>query len=386
MIYLDNSATTSLSPAAAEAMRGAMETFGNPSSLHAVGQAAHALVTRARGQVAGALGIKSPKPGELIFTASGTEANATAIWGTVHAKARRHASRIVTTDCEHPSVEEMMRRMEAEGLEVVRIPTKNGVLDVEAAIFALQAPTLLVSMMMVNNETGAAFDVGRVFAAAKALDADTVTHCDAVQGFLKTPFTPASLRADLITLSAHKIHGPKGVGALYVSPEITKTRRLVPLVPGGGQESGMRSGTENVIGICGFGAAAVEGAARRAEDTLRMQTLRDDLEARLLQMNLQINRPAGARAPHILSLTLPSIKSQTMLNFLSGKGICVSSGSACSSHAQKVSASLAAFGLSPHAADCTLRVSLSAQNTEADIAALCEALDAGIRGLVRIRR
>ena len=386
MIYLDNSATTPLSPAAVEAMRSAMETFGNPSSLHAVGQAAHALLARARGQVAGALGVKNPKPGELIFTASGTEANATAIWGTVHAKARRHANRIITTDCEHPSVEEMMRRMESEGIEVVRIPTKNGVLDVEAALFALQSPTLLVSMMMVNNETGAAFDVARVFAAAKAQDADTVTHCDAVQGFLKTPFTPASLRADLITVSAHKIHGPKGVGALYVSPEITKTRRLVPLVPGGGQESGMRSGTENVIGICGFGAAAAEGAAHRTEDISKMQTLRDALEARLAEMNLKINRPAGSRAPHIVSLTLPSIKSQTMLNFLSAKGICVSSGSACSSHAQKVSASLAAFGLSAHEADCTLRVSLSAQNTEADVAALCEALDAGIRTLVRIRR
>ena len=386
MIYLDNSATTPLSPAAVEAMRSAMETFGNPSSLHAVGQAAHALLARARGQVAGALGVKNPKPGELIFTASGTEANATAVWGTVHAKARRHANRIITTDCEHPSVEEMMRRMESEGLEVVRIPTKNGVLDVEAALFALQSPTLLVSMMMVNNETGAAFDVARVFAAAKAQDADTVTHCDAVQGFLKTPFTPASLQADLITVSAHKIHGPKGVGALYVSPEIIKTRRLVPLVPGGGQESGMRSGTENVIGICGFGAAAAEGAAHRAEDIVKMQTLRDALEARLAEMNLKINRPAGSRAPHIVSLTLPSIKSQTMLNFLSAKGICVSSGSACSSHAQKVSASLAAFGLSAHEADCTLRVSLSAQNTEADVAALCEALDAGIRTLVRIRR
>lgn len=390
MIYLDNSATTPLSPAAAEAMREAMETFGNPSSLHAAGQAAHALLSRARGQVAGALGVKNPKAGELIFTASGTEANATAIWGTVHAKARRHASRIVTTDCEHPSVEEMMRRMEAEGLEVVRIPTKNGVLDMEAALFALEKPTLLVSMMMVNNETGAAFDVGRVFAAAKARDADTVTHCDAVQGFLKIPFTPAAIHADLVTVSAHKIHGPKGVGALYVSPETVKTRRLVPLVPGGGQESGLRSGTENVIGICGFGAAAAEGASRRAEDIARMQSLRDALEARLTAMGVgvQINRPAEARAPHIVSFTLPDIKSQTMLNFLSGKGICVSSGSACSSHAhaQRVSASLSAFGLSAHAADCTIRVSLSAQNTEEDVIALSAALDAGIRGLVRIRR
>lgn len=148
----------------------------------------------------------------------------------------------------------------------------------------------------------------------------------------------------------------------------------------------MRSGTENVIGICGFGAAAAEGAAHRAEDILKMQTLRDALEARLAEMNLQLNRPEASRAPHIVSLTLPNIKSQTMLNFLSAKGICVSSGSACSSHAQKVSASLAAFGLSAQAADCTLRVSLSAQNTEADVVSLCDALDEGVKSLVRIRR
>ncbi len=388
-IYLDNSATTPLCPEAVSAMQEAMETFGNPSSLHAAGQAAHALLARARTRVAGALGVKSPRPGELVFTASGTEASATALWGTVHAKERRHANRIITTDCEHPSVEEMLRRLEAEGLEVVRIPTKNGVLDTEAALRALETPTLLVTMMMVNNETGAAFDIARVFAAAKGKDPATVTHTDAVQGFLKLPFTPAGLHADLVTVSSHKLHGPKGVGALYVSPEIIKTKRLVPLVPGGGQESGMRSGTENTIGICGFGAAAARGAATRAADCAHMAALRDTLEARLAALGgrgVTLNRPAGARAPHIVSLTLPDIKSQTMLNFLSGKGICVSSGSACSSHAQKISASLAAFGLSAHAADCTLRVSLSAQNTEADITALCEALEAGVGSLVRMRR
>ncbi len=386
MIYLDHSATTPLSPVSVAAMQEAMETFGNPSSLHAVGQAAHALITRARGQVAGALGVKNPRPGELIFTASGTEANAMAIWGTVYAKARRHARRIITTDCEHPSVEEMMGRMESEGLDVVRIPTKQGVLDVECALHALEIPTLLVSLMMVNNETGASFDVARVFAAAKGKDPATVTHCDAVQGFMKIPFTPAGIHADLVTVSGHKIHGPKGVGALYVNPDITKTKRLIPLVPGGGQEFGMRSGTENVIGICGFGAAAAEGMTHRAAHIAHMSTLRDELETGLSSMDVSLNRPTGARAPHIVSLTLPGIKSQTMLNFLSGKGICVSSGSACSSHVQKVSASLSAFGLKAHEADCTLRVSLSACNTSEDVTALCTALAEGISTLVRIKR
>ncbi len=385
-IYLDNSATTPLCPAAIAAMHEAMETFGNPSSLHAAGQAAHTLLQRARGQVATALGVKAVKPNELIFTSCGTESSALAIYGTVCAKSRRIGRRIITTDCEHPSVEESMKRLEADGLEVVRISTKNGVLDTEAAIAALSEPTILVSMMMVNNETGARFDVAKVFAAAKAKDNRTVTHCDAVQGFLKIPFTPAGIHADLVTVSAHKIHGPKGVGALYVHPDIVKTKRIIPYLPGGGQESGLRSGTENTMGICGFGAAAQAGFATRAADYAHMTALRDRLEGKLRAMGVQLNVPAVDRAPHILNLTLPDIKSQTMLNFLSAKGICVSSGSACSSHSTKVSPSLAAFGLSAHEADCSLRVSFSAQNTEAEVDALCEALGQGIGTLVRIRR
>ncbi len=386
MIYLDNSATTPLCPAALEAMREGLETFGNPSSLHAAGQAAHAKLTQARKQVATALGMRDLRPGELIFTASGTEANATALWGTVHAKERRHANRIISTDCEHPSVEEMLCRLERKGLEVVRISTRGGALDTEAAIRALETPTLLVTMMLVNNETGAVFDVARVFAAAKQRDPRTVTHCDAVQGFFKVPFTPVGLHADLVTVSGHKIHAPKGIGALYIHPDIIKTKRIVPYLPGGGQESGMRAGTENLPGICGLGAAAAAGLATRTEDITHMITLRDELEARLGAMGVQVNRPAGARAPHILNLTLPDIKSQTMLNFLSGKGICVSSGSACSARSAKVSRALLAFGLSERQADCSLRVSLSAGNTAADIAALCDALDDGMRTLVRIRR
>ena len=386
IIYLDNSATTPLCPEAVAAMQEAMAVFGNPSSLHGVGQEAHALLARARGQVAAALGVKSPKPGELIFTSCGTEASALAIYGTIYAKPRRFANRVITTDCEHPSVEEAMRKLEADGIEVVRIPTKNGVLDTEAAIAALNTPTLLVSMMMVNNETGASFDVARVFAAAKQRDSRTVTHCDAVQGFLKVPFTPASIHADLVTVSAHKIHGPKGVGALYIHPDIIKTKRITAFVTGGGQEFGLRSGTENIIGIAGFGAAAQAGFASRGADHARMTSLRDRLEGKLRDMDVQMNIPAGNRAPHVLNLTLPSIKSQTMLNYLSAQGICVSSGSACSSHSVKVSPSLAAFGLTPHEADCSLRVSFSGQNTEEEVDMLCEALEKGISTLVRIRK
>lgn len=382
--YLDHSATTPLSPEAMAAMQEAMVCYGNPSSLHAVGQAAAARLRTARGQVAAALGVRALHPGELIFTASGTEASVTAIFGTAYAKERRFGRRIITTDCEHPSVEEAMRCLERDGFDVVRIPTRGGVLDTEAAIRALDQPTLLVSMMLVNNETGARFDVARVFAAAKARDGRTVTHCDAVQGFMKVPFTPVGLHADLVTLSAHKIRGPKGVGALYIHPDIIKTRRIVPIIPGGGQETGLRSGTENVIGICGFGAAAAAASATRTEDIAHMTFLRDTLTDRLVSMGLTVNLPP-IRAPHIVNFTLPDIKSQTMLNFLSSKGIFVSSGSACSSHATHTSSSLAAFGLTPHAADCSLRVSLSAHNTEDEIDRLIAALAEGVERLVRIK-
>ena len=385
-IYLDNSATTPLCPEAITAMTEAMGHYGNPSSLHGVGQEAHTLLNRARNQVGAALGVKAVKPNELIFTSCGTEASALAIYGTVYAKPRRFGNRIITTDCEHPSVEEAMKKLEADGIEVVRVPTKNGVLDTEAAIAALNTPTLLVSMMMVNNETGAHFDVAKVFAAAKAKDSRTVTHCDAVQGLLKVPFTPASIHADLVTVSAHKIHGPKGVGALYVHPDIIKTKRITAHLTGGGQEFGLRSGTENVIGIVGFGAAAQAGFASRGEDQAKMVALRDRLEGKLRDMGVQMNIPAGDRAPHVLNLTLPSIKSQTMLNYLSAQGICVSSGSACSSHSVKVSPSLAAFGLTAHEADCSLRVSLSSLNTEEEVDRFCEALEKGISTLVRIRK
>jgi cysteine desulfurase len=308
------------------------------------------------------------------------------VLGTAFAKERRRGGRIITTDSEHAGIENAMKALEKQGFEVVRISTRGGVLDFEQYAAALDRRTFLVSMMMVNNETGAHFDVARVFAAAKARDSRTVTHCDAVQGFLKVPFTPAGIHADLVTISAHKIHGPKGVGALYIHPDIIKTKRITAFLTGGGQESGLRSGTENVIGICGFGAAAQAGFATRGADHAKMTALRDRLENKLRDMGVQMNIPHGNRAPHILNLTLPSIKSQTMLNYLSAQGICISSGSACSSHSVKISPSLAAFGLSAHEADCSLRVSLSAQNDEYEVDALCEALGKGIENLVRIRK
>ena len=385
-IYLDNSATTALCGQAKEAMLRAMECYGNPSSLHQLGLDAERMLRQARAQVTAALGVRGTA-GQIYFTSSGTEANNLAILGSVYAKERRTGNRIVTTAGEHSSVEAVMQKLEKDGFEVVRIPTKNGVLDMEFAAKAIDKNTLLVSTMMVNNETGALYDLKSLFALAKRNNPAVVTHCDAVQGFMKSIFSPAAIGADMVTVSAHKIHGPKGVGALYVSSEILKAKKLIPVTLGGGQESGMRSGTENVIGIVGFGAACENAMQTLRADLAGMTRLRTYLEGELGKIEgISLNLPKGNRAPHIVNLTLPDIKSETMLNHLSSKGIYVSSGSACSSHGHATSRALSAFGLAAEQADCALRISLCPQNTQADADALCRELAAGVATLVKIHR
>ncbi len=385
-VYLDNSATTPLSEAAKEAIREAMELYGNPSSLHTLGLTAENAVTRARKQVAAALGVRNLTPGQLIFTACGTEANNTALLATAYAKTRREANRIVTTDSEHPSVENALQKLEQDGFEIVRISTRGGALDHEAAMAALGEKTLLVTMMMVNNETGARYDIEPIFREAKRRNPNTITHCDAVQGFLKCKFTAQTLGADLISISGHKIHAPKGVGALYIDPALIKAKRVVPYLIGGGQESGLGSGTENAFGIVAFGAAAEDGFRQLDKHLSHMSELRGYAIERLREAGFVLNLPTGECAPHIVNLQLPAIKSETMLHFLSNLGICVSSGSACSSHAKHTSPSLAAFGLTAAQADSSLRVSLSPYNTREDIDALLEALTRGAQTLVRMRR
>ena len=383
MIYLDNSATTMPSECAREAVIKALSDFANPSSLHAFGYSAQKKLAECRADIMAALRAKN---GKIIFTASGTEANNLAIIGTANAKARRTANRIITTDCEHPSVSNALSELEARGFEIVKIPTKGGKLDMAALRAALEKPVFMASMMLVNNETGALFCVWEAFDEIKARYPDAVCHTDAVQGFLKVGFSPNTLRADLITVSAHKIHAPKGVGALWVSDAMIKAKKIVPIIHGGGQEGGFRSGTENMPGICGFAAAAHEGAAAHPADIAKICDLWayavDKISAACPEISLNIPKD---HAPHILSVTLPSIKSETMLHFLSSKGICVSSGSACSSHSQKTSSALLAFGLTPKAADCTVRVSLCRYNEKSEIDALVEALADGIKTLVKIR-
>ena len=244
MIYLDNSATTELSAAVKNKITEVLDIYGNPSSRHGKGLEARAIVDKARSQVGKAIGLVNPSAENLIFTSCGSESNCTAVLGSLYSKEKRRANKIITTDSEHPSVDNVMRRLERDGFEVIRLSTRGGVLDYKEYMSHLDDKVALVSLMMINNETGAVYDVKKFFAAAKRVSSDIATHCDAVQGFLKVPFTAKSLGADFVSIIAHKIHGPKGVGALYLSPEIIQLRKITPYIIGGGQEGGLRSGTE----------------------------------------------------------------------------------------------------------------------------------------------
>lgn len=383
-IYLDNSATTMLSDAAKQKALEAMEKYGNPSSLHLIGLEAERLISEARRNILTALGAKNK--GVLVFTSCGTEATSLALFGTAFAKERREANRILTTDSEHPSVSVAMERLEKSGFEVIRIPTRRGVLDMAALEAALDKKIFLASFMMVNNETGAHYDVARAFSMIKAKYPSAITHCDAIQGFLKIPFTPERIGADLVSISGHKVHAPKGVGALYISNDMIKQKKIVPFLVGGGQESGWRSGTENVIGIAAFGGAVADIYPRLSATIAHISSLREYALEKLSALNVTLNIPEEKAAPHVINVTLPHIKSETMLHYLSAKGIFVSSGSACSSHSSAPSSALIAFGLDAHSADCSLRISLSEYNTKEDIDALTDALGDGISTLVKMKR
>ena len=394
VIYFDNSATTALCPAARERMLEAMdECWANPSSKHLLGVEAEKLVTRARSEILTALGVRgvsSLGDNRLIFTASGTEADNLALLGACYAKKFTPGKKIIVSDSEHPAVLEAAKRLEAQGYTVIRLKTVGGVLDYAALEREVDANTVIVSVMLVNNETGAVNDIRRVSSIVRSKNRDTLVHTDAVQGFMKLKFTPATLGADMITLSAHKIHGPKGVGALYVDPMVFKTRRLSPTVFGGGQEKGFRSGTENTVGIAGFGAAAAQMSKTLESDIAKMTEVRDRIchviESDEEYKDFALNLPEGERAPHIVSIKLPNIKSETMLHYLSSEGIYVSSGSACSSNTGHISGTLVCFGLSEKDADSTIRVSLCPENTvkEADI--FLEKLLEGAKRLVTMKR
>lgn len=388
MIYMDNSATTAPLPEVVQAANRAMtDAWGNPSSTHAAGLSARALLEDARKQVSLAMGVRRETEGKVFFTSSGTEADNLAILGSVYAKKRpeKNGSRgkILSTDSEHPAVDMALARLEEDGFTVCRIPTRGGVLDMDA-LSAQAEGAILATMMLVNNESGALYDIKRAFARIRTLSPDCVTHVDAVQGLGKVKFSPAQLGADMISVSAHKIGGLKGVGALYVSADVLKKKQLIPTMPGGGQETGMRSGTENMVGIAGFGEAARLSRERFEENLAAVTAVRQAILAGLpaAVADARVNEPASY-IPHIISLTIPGVKSEVMLNHLSARGICVSAGSACSARARHISRAMTAFGLSTAEADNTIRISLCPQNTPEEAASLLCALEEGGRRLRR---
>lgn len=384
-VYLDNSATTPICDEAKRAILSAMECYGNPSSLHSKGFESSKMIEEARKKILNSLFVRNGKADNLIFTAGGTEADNLALLGVAYTKTRR-ANRIITTDSEHSAIEKTLQRLEADGFEVVRLSTVGGRIDMDEFGAAMNKNTLLVTIMHVNNETGAVYNIKDCFKLAKQINPDVVTHTDAVQSYMKMKVSPLELYADLVSISAHKIHGPKGIGALYVSSDVIKKKQLQPIIHGGGQESSFRSGTENLIGIVGFGAAAERGYKNLAKDIGVLRDLRSYAVDKLSALNVRVNTPLGECAPHIINITLPSIKSETMLHYLSASGIYVSSGSACSSNSasKRVSRALKGFGMTDFEADCSMRISLSAQNTKDDIDKLVLAIEEGIKKLVKI--
>ena len=367
MIYLDNSATTKPCPEAVDAMVNALTTgWANPSALYGFGiEGAKALRT-ARAQTAAAMGAQ---PDRVFFTSGGTEADNWAVFSTAKrfGKKNRH---IITTAIEHHAIEHPMKELEAQGYEVTYLaPDALGRITLDALKQALRPDTFLVSIMMVNNETGAVMPIAQMAKLVHRVCPDAVFHTDAVQGFLKVPFQAKTLGADLISVSSHKIHGPKGAGALYISPRL---RSLPPYLYGGGQESGLRSGTEAMPAIMGFSAACAAGAKTLSQDIAHEAALRDHLIQRVSAMEgVQIN---GAHdAPHILSLSVPGVPTQNTLNLLQEDGICVSAGSACAKgHRSHV---LTAMNVRPEVIDGAFRVSLCRYNTQQEIDLLADALE-----------
>ena len=362
--YLDNSSTTKPSKRAVEYITKALEAnWGNPSSLHRIGMEAEIALNEARETVARSLNARAD---EIIFTGSGTEANNTALLSVL--KAKKRGGRIITTAIEHPSVLETAKRLTDYGFEVIALkPDKNGIVPISALENALTDNTLLVSMMLVNNETGAVQPVREAAALTKRKAPNALFHCDAVQGYGKLPVNVRQLGIDLLSASGHKIHGPKGIGFLYCKKGV----HISPLITGGGQESGMRSGTEALPLIMGL-KAAVEELPRTDTQLKAQQELFDYTKDRLLSIGAVINSAEGC-LPYILNVSLLGYRSETLLHFLESRNVFVSSGSACAKgHGSYV---LNEMGLDKKRTDSALRISFSRFNTKEDADMLVSALE-----------
>ena len=362
MIYFDNSATTRPCKEAVEAMTLAMtQNWANPSALYSFGIDAAKELRVSRQQVAAAMGAE---PDRVFFTSGGTEAANWAIFGTVKRFGKR-GKHIITTAIEHHAVLNCMKELESQGYEVTYLqPDSMGCVTAQQLKAALRTDTILVSIMMVNNEVGSVMPIAQMAKLTHKLCPNAIFHTDAVQGFLKIPFSAKMLGADLISVSSHKIHGPKGAGALYISP---KLKSFPPMIYGGGQESGYRSGTEGTPAIAGFAAACAACAATVTADIAHESALLAKLVEKISSLEqIQIN--GAHQAPHILSLSIPGVPTQNTINILQDHEICVSAGSACAKGHR--SHTLTAMNLSPQVMDSSFRVSLSRETTEEDLDAL----------------
>ena len=364
--YLDNAATTQTRPEAAQAAVTAMtEEWGNPSSRYAFGQEASGRLKEHRAQVAAGLGCR---PEEVYFLSCGTEGDNWAIAAAVE-KNRRKGKHIITTAIEHAAVLEPIRELERQGYEVTWLqPDQQGIITAEQVEAALRPDTILVAMMLVNNELGTVLPVAETARAIRAARCPALLHCDAVQGFLKVPFTPEGLGVDTLAVSGHKVHAPKGIGALY----IRRGLRLPPLIRGGGQEEGLRSGTEPTAQTAAFAAAVEAGRASLERDLAHMRELKDYAARTLREQVPGLELIGAGTAPHILPVTLPGYKSEVVLRFLSDRGIYVSSCSAC--HKGKPSHVYAALKLPKPQLDGILRISFSYDTAREDVDALVQGL------------
>ena len=359
MIYLDNSATTKPCTEAVEAMTKALtENWGNPSALYTFGIDTARQLRTARQAVAAAMGAE---PDRVFFTSGGTEADNWAVFGTVKRMGKR-GKHIITTAIEHHAILNCMKDLESQGFEVTYLqPDSQGRITLDALKAALRKDTILVSLMMVNNEVGSVMPISAMAKLTHKLCPDAIFHTDAVQGFLKIPFAAKTLGADLISVSSHKVHGPKGVGALYISPRL---KSFPAMMLGGGQEGNYRSGTEGTPAIFGFAAACAAVCAGFKADSAREKALLDGFAEKLSQLEgVRIN--GCHEAPHILSIAIPGVPTQNTINIAQDHGICLSAGSACAKgHRSHV---LTAMKVSPEAIDGSFRISLCRDTTEEEL-------------------
>lgn len=369
-VYLDNSATTRVFPEVARLMTKIMlEDYGNPSSMHFKGMQSEQYVKRAKEQIAKTLKCNEK---EIIFTSGGTESDNLALIGACMAN-RRMGNHVITTQIEHPAVLETMEYLEQQGFQVTYLPVDHtGRVRLEDLKNAMRRDTILISIMHTNNEIGAVEPVQEIGGLIKRQNPRTLFHVDAVQGFGKFRILPKKMYIDMLSVSGHKIHGPKGVGFLYADGKV----KLRPIVFGGGQQRGIRSGTENVPGIAGLGLASQMIYENLDKDVETMYDLREMLIDGVSDIeNIQINGcPQREGAPHVVSISFRGVRSEVLLHALEDKGICVSAGSACSSNHPRESETLKAIGVERTLLESTLRFSLSVFTTQEEIAYTIRAL------------